>query len=138
MRYTVRAFHAFLAVWLTVTTALPPCCWSMGSAHDHQASATQLNHVQAQGHHHHATHDAIPITVPASTITATHADDCDAQSLGAMTTTRTNVVHAPERTTESRDPVDVDDRASIASIWPHNLSPPGSLTESAFLSPLRI
>jgi hypothetical protein len=138
MNVAVRALNLLLIVWLTASASFPPCCWSMVSAHDHQARPTAApGNVQSHDHHHHDMADS---AVPAAPVPAVSpiAHDCDTAFIEAVTTPRTSFSSVDFRPTGAGSANLVVTQVSVTWRERRNSDPPGGSSRTAFLNPLRL
>src|SRR5688500_9057453 len=88
MKFAVRALSLFLTVWLTAAAALPPCCWSMTYAHEHQDTQDRfMSDAPAAEHHHHGSAESVAPSGTTSVLSSIPAYDCDTESADAATIT---------------------------------------------------
>lgn len=140
MAFTVRALSVFLTVWLAAAGAFPPCCWSMGSAHEHQQPGDVASGDPAPAAHHHDHHgsgDSDAVEVSESAVSPSPVHDCDADRINAAATTgvvkRAAVRPAAEKAARFVAPT-VAARETARS----DSAPPHATLNSAFAGPLRI
>jgi hypothetical protein len=139
MKLAVRALSLFLTVWLTAATAFPPCCWSMTYAHEHQETSDgSRDDAAAAEHHHHGTADTVAASATSFVLSAIPAYDCDTESADAATITSVPrlPIHAGLASERASDVV--VPALSTRAFAHADLSPPGTSSSAAFLSPLRI
>lgn len=142
MTVAIRALTIFLSLWLTAATAFPPCCWSMGDAHEHQQAPDIAQSHAASNEHHHDHHggddpnpDVVGTAVPAPSMIPSY--DCDA-TLADTAMTAGVVTRAVLRPTGTDASASVVPTVSAHEVAGSDTSPPGAAVNSAFLSPLRI
>ena len=139
MQFAVRALSLLLIVWLTAVASFPPCCWSMASAHDHQvqqnASPTDF---QPQAHHHHNSADSAVSATLAAVMSPIPIDNCDTESIEAVATTRVTLSCVDLHAAGARSVDGVVPKAAALVAKRSDSAPPGKLSGSAFLNPLRI
>jgi hypothetical protein len=138
MQFAVRALSLLLIVWLTAAASFPPCCWSMASAHDHQAPEQASASPDRQHQHHHHGSDVVAPSAEAPLISAIPAHICDTESVEALATPRTLLSFVgllAERATSAG--VVTAQTSATGGERPDSV-PPGSSPGSAFLNPLRI
>ena len=139
MTFAVRALSLFLTVWLTAAAAFPPCCWSMTYAHEHQETPDgSRSDAAAAEHHHHGSADSVAPSGTASVLSSVPAYDCDTESADAAT-----ITSAPRPPADARVAGDTSVDMVAPPVSAHMfargaLSPPGTSSGAAFLSPLRI
>ncbi len=137
MQFAVRALSLLLIVWLTAAASFPPCCWSMASAHDHQvrqnASPTDF---QPQAHHHHDSADSAVPATGAAVMSPIPIHNCDTEWVEAVATTRVTLSCVDLHAAGAVDVVVPKAAALVAKR--SDSAPPGKLSGSAFLNPLRI
>ena len=140
MTFAVRALSLFLVVWLTVTAAIPACCWSMAYAHEHEQASDIPPSDAMSGEHHHDHHENVDsgaLDGTAPVLSSISGYNCDAEFADAATILRgaqpTALRPIAEGAVDSLVPA-----LSAHDVPRSDTSPPGSTFTSAFLSPLRI
>ena len=139
MTFAVRALSVFLTVWLTAAAAFPPCCWSMTYAHEHQETPDgSRSDAAAAEHHHHGSADSVAPSGTTSVLSSVPAYDCDTESVDAATITSAARPPADARLAGDSAVDVVAPPVSARMFARADLSPPGTSSSAAFLSPLRI
>jgi hypothetical protein len=138
MQFAVRALSLLLIVWLTAVASFPPCCWSMASAHDHPARhSASPTEFQPHAHHHHDSADSAVPATGAAVVSPIPVHNCDAESAEVVATTRVTLSCIDLRAAGASSMDAVVPQAS-ALAERSDSAPPGKLSGSAFLNPLRI
>jgi hypothetical protein len=139
MQFAVRALSLLLIVWLTASASFPPCCWSMANARDHQAqhNASRTD-FHADAHHHHDNADSAVPATRASLMSPIPAHNCDRESVEAVATTRVTLSSVGLRAAGASSVDAVVPQAAALGAERSDSSPPGRLSGSAFLNPLRL
>ena len=139
MTSAVRVVTLLLIVWLTAAASFPPCCWSMASAHDHQAQQKDAAaHPLSHDHHHEGGADLPGPEELTETMSAVPPHSCDIESAEAVATTRVAMSLRDLRAAEATYARVVTPH--VALTWHAHLdsAPPDDSPGSAFLNPLRI
>jgi hypothetical protein len=139
MQFSVRALSLPLIVWLTAAASFPPCCWSMAGAHEHQVqqNASPAD-FQPQAHHHHDSADSAVSETGAAVVSPIPIHPCNTESVEAVATTRV-ILSCPDLHAAGASSVDVVvPKATALAAKRSDSAPPGKLSGSAFLNPLRI
>jgi len=138
MTLAVRALSVFLTVWLTAAASFPPCCWAMANAHDHRApQEAAASPVRSHDHHHHGTNVSTAPTA-ALAVSAVPAHDCDTEPAEAVATPRAPLSSVDLRAATEISAAGMAPHASASRVDLSVFAPPGALSDSAFLNPLRI
>jgi hypothetical protein len=125
-----------LTVWLTATTALAPCCWSISYA---QSDAAPQTASAIQSHHHHHHHAAAAGIDGTLTVTAIPSHDCDRDSADAIASARGISSFDDMKAAGAVTARGLVIRPMAAMGIRHfDLAPPGGPPPSAFLNPLRV
>ena len=139
MQFAVRALSLLIIVWLTAVASFPPCCWSMASAHDHPARhSASPTEFQPHAHHHHDRADSAGSATGVAVISPIPVHNCDAESAEVVATTRVPLSCVDLRAAGASSMDAVVPQASALGAERSGSAPPGKLSGSAFLNPLRI
>jgi len=139
MQFAVRALSLLLIVWLTAVASFPPCCWSMASAHDHPARhSASPTEFQPHAHHHHDSADSAVPATGAAVVSPIPVHNCDAESAEVVATTRVTLSCVDLRAARASLMDAVVSQAAALGAERSDSAPPGKLSGSAFLNPLRI
>ncbi|HEY0284112.1 MAG TPA: hypothetical protein VGC23_01900 [Vicinamibacterales bacterium] len=138
MDAAVRSLSLWLIVWIATAASFPLCCWSMAGAHDHHARQ-DASAIPVQLHaHHHGNGDSAALGASAPALSAIPAHDCHTQSMEAVATPRVSLSSTDLHCANAICVDPVVTQASAAWREGSDSAPPGSISASAFLNPLRI